>query len=100
MHDVVAELEVGIKEIAAEDRAGWSATARSDRLRDLLGLRAGFEIEVVRALADWDQVSSWADDGALSPTAWLCHQFPLSRPEAANLVRVARLSAHHPVVAD
>ena len=38
MQDVVAELRVGVKDLAAEDRAGWVPLALSDRVRDLVGL--------------------------------------------------------------
>ena len=41
MQDVVAELRVGVKDLAAEDRAGWVPLALSDRVRDLVGLTRG-----------------------------------------------------------
>jgi len=49
MFDPVAELEVRVKELAAEDRAGWPGSARTDRLAGLLGVRERFEVEMVRA---------------------------------------------------
>lgn len=54
MQDVVAELRVGVKDLAAEDRAGWSPLGLSDRVRDLVGLTEAMQVELVRGLAGWD----------------------------------------------
>ncbi len=45
MFDVVAELRVGIKGLAAEERHGWSSLARSDRVLDVLGATERLEAE-------------------------------------------------------
>ncbi len=100
MQDVVAELRVGVKDLAAEDRRGWSAAALCDRVRDLAGLSEAFQVELVRVLAAWDERAAWGEDGAVTAVSWLTHQFPMSSGEAAGLVRVARLYAGHQVVAD
>jgi hypothetical protein len=100
MQDVVAELRIGVKDLAAENRSGWSPLALSDRLRDLVGLSDGFQIEVIRLVADWDRKAAWGEDGAVTAVSWLTHRFPLSTGEATALVRVARLYAGHDVIAD
>ena len=51
MQDVVSELRVGVKDLAAEDRAGWVPLALSDRVRDLVGLTESMQVELVRGLA-------------------------------------------------
>ena len=98
MKDVVAEVRVGLKELAAEDRGGWSSLARSDRLRDVIGLRERFEIETIRTIAEWDRHTDWADDGAVTAVSWVKHQLQLPVAEAAVLVRLARhYDQHRPV---
>jgi len=99
MKDVVAELRVGVKDLAAEDRAGWTPLGLSDRVRDLVGLTEALQVEVVRGLAGWDRVAAWAEDGAVSPVTWLKNHTTLTESEASGLLRVARLYAQHPSVA-
>lgn len=99
MFDRVAELCVSIKGLAAEERDGWSTLARSDRVLDVLGATERLEAERVRAVAEWDAVGAWADDGAVGPIPWLTHRFAMTRPEARSLVRTASLYARHPQVA-
>jgi hypothetical protein len=100
MQDVVAELRVGVKDLAAEDRAGWMPLALSDRVRDLVGLSEATQIEVVRALAAWDRATAWAEDGAVTAASWLCANLTITGAEATGLVRVARLYDQHACVAD
>ena len=69
MFDPVAELDVDVKELAAEDRGGWPGSARTDRLAELLGVRERFEVEVVRAVAGWDAAQAWALDGRMHQLA-------------------------------
>src|SRR4249920_1771196 len=99
MQDVVAELRVGVKDLAAEDRAGWAPLARSDRVRDLVGLSEAMQVELVWGLASWDRVTAWAEDGAVTAVAWLKANTIFTGPEAAGLVRLARLYAQHRCVA-
>ena len=99
MFDPVAELRVGIKGLAAEERHGWSSLARSDRVLDVLGATERLEAERVRAVAEWDAAGAWADDGATGPIPWLTHRFVMTRPEAQLLVKTASLYARHPQVA-
>ena len=99
MFDPVAELRVGIKGLAAEERRGWSSLARSDRVLDVLGAAERLEAERVRAVAEWDAAGAWADDGATGPVPWLTHRFQMTRPEAQLLVKTASLYARHPEVA-
>ena len=99
MQDVVAELRVDLKDLAAEDRAGWVPLALSDRVRDLVGLTEAMQVELVRGLAGWDRATAWVEDGAVTAVAWLKANTILTGPEAAGLVRLARLYAQHRVVA-
>jgi Domain of unknown function (DUF222) len=70
--------------VAGEDRSSWSAAARSARLLELLELRERVDAEVVRCAAEWDAVSAWAEDAALSAPAWLAARAPVTRPAAAR----------------
>jgi len=87
MQDVVAELRVGVKDLAAEDRAGWSGLAWSDRLRDVVGLRDSLEIEAIRTVAGWDRHTAWGEDGAVTAISWLKHQLGMTAGDAAWIVR-------------
>jgi Domain of unknown function (DUF222)/HNH endonuclease len=84
--------EQGLSELAAEDRSGWSAPARSARLLELLQARERLEAETLRCLGEWDASRAWAEDGAWTPQAWLVHQAPMTRSDAARLIRTARLA--------
>ena len=98
MHDVVAELQVGLKDLAAEDRSGWSSLARSDRFRDVQGLAERVEVERIRTVAQWDRFTDWADDGAVTAVSWVRHHLQVPQAEAALLVRLARhYDQHRPV---
>ena len=99
MFDPVAELRMGIKGLAAEERHGWSSLARSDRVLDVLGANERLEAERVRAVAEWNAAGAWANDGATGPIPWLTHRFEMTRPEAQQLVKTASLYARHPLVA-
>src|SRR4030095_12913142 len=46
--------------IAGEDRSGWSAAARSERLLELLELRERVEAEGLRCLGEWEADLAWA----------------------------------------
>ena len=99
MFDPVAELLVGVKELAAEDRAGWPGSARTDRLNGLLAVRERFEVEIIRAVAGWDAAQAWALDGGLTPVSWLMARFPLTRTDARTLVDLAGVYARYPQIA-
>jgi hypothetical protein len=100
MQDVVAELRVGVKDLAAERRDGWSAPALNDRLGELVEVREALHLEVIRAVAEWDALAAWGDDGAVTAPTWLTHRFPITRAEAADLVRLGRLRRRYREVAD
>ena len=53
-----ADLHLGLKELAAEDRDGWVPLAHSDRLRDVVGIHERAEVELVRTVAEWDRHSN------------------------------------------
>jgi hypothetical protein len=99
MNDVVAELRVSLKDLATEDRSGWSPLGLSDRVKDVVGLGEAMQIEIVRAVAAWDGCCAWAEDGAVTPGAWIKAHTGLAAGEATILVRLARLYAQHPAVA-
>ena len=67
----------------------------TDRLRDVAGLAERAEIERIRTVAEWDSVCAWAEDGAVTPFAWVRHNLGLAPGEAAGLVHLARFYAQH-----
>jgi Domain of unknown function (DUF222)/HNH endonuclease len=84
-----------LADVAAEDRTGWSAPARSARLVELLEARERLQAETLRCLSEWDGARAWADDGAFSPQAWLVQHAPVTKAEATQLLRTARLARDH-----
>ena len=99
MFDPVAELGVAVKDVAAEDRAGWGGLALADRVLGLARASERLLVEVIRALAAWDGLGAWALDGALSPTGWLVHRLAVTEAEARGLVKIAVLYRRHECVA-
>lgn len=99
MFDPVAELGVAVKEVAAERRDGWSGLALSDRVAGVAAESERLQVQVVRALAQWDGAAAWAEDGFLSPVGWLCQHLPVTEGEARSLVKVAGLYRRYPAVA-
>jgi hypothetical protein len=100
MSDPVADLHLGLKELAAEDRAGWIPLAHSDRLRDVVGVAERAEVELIRTVAEWDGRTAWAEDGAVTAVAWLKHDLNMSPGQAGGLVHLARFYAEHRSVRD
>jgi len=94
--DPVADLGAAAEAIASEDRDGWSNGARSAHLVELLAVRDRVEAEVLRALGEWDGAAAFAEEGAMSPVGWLTEHGPLTRRDAADLLRTARLARAHP----
>ncbi|HEY8217786.1 MAG TPA: DUF222 domain-containing protein [Acidimicrobiia bacterium] len=82
---------IDVDEIAIEDRTGWSGAARSARLLELLELQRDVEAEVLRCAGEWDAGLSWAEEGSLTPTAWLSQHGAMTTADARELVRSARL---------
>jgi len=81
------------------DRAGWSGAARSAEVVELLAARERLDALVHAAVGEWDRDAAWALDGSVSPVAWLAHRTPVTRQDAATLVRSARHVARHEVTA-
>jgi Domain of unknown function (DUF222) len=98
-NDPMDVVRVDWSAVAGEDRSSWSAAARSGRLFELLELQERVDAEVVRCAAEWDAVSAWAEDAALSAPAWLAARAPVTRPAAARLMRTARLVREHDTTA-
>ncbi len=92
--DPLAGMHDQLGRLAGEDRSGWSAAARSERVLGLLEVAERLQAEVLREVGDWDRVAAWSEDGALSPVAWLTARAPVTRAGAARLVRSARLVRH------
>jgi len=88
--NAVEGLQSAVAAIAATDRGGWNSSARSEELVELLGVRERLDAEVLRLTGEWEAAKDWAADGARSPVAWLAHRAPLTRQDAATLVRTAR----------
>ncbi len=91
----VAEVGEALGAIAAEDRSGWSAAARSERLLELVGVLEQARAAVIACVGEWDADLAWAADGSKSPAAWLARRAPVTTPEARDLVRAGRLVQSH-----
>ncbi len=100
MHDAVAEAHLNLKALAAEDRAGWSSPAHSDRVRDVFSIAERAEAELIRTIAGWDLAGGWEADGQRSAVCWLVWQNQITRPRAKVLVASAALCQKYPAVAD
>lgn len=94
-HDPVAGLAAAVEAVASEDRDGWSGAARSAHLVELLAVRDRVEAEVLRALGEWDGAAAFAEEGSMSPVGWLTEHAPITRRDAADLLRTARLAHSH-----
>jgi hypothetical protein len=93
--DPLADLATALEAVASEERDGWSNTARSAHLEQLMAMRDRFEAEVLRAVGAWDGATACADEGWLSPVAWLIENAPITRRDAGDLLRGARLAHEH-----
>jgi hypothetical protein len=78
-----------------EDRDGWSGAARSALLLELLAFRDRLDTEILKVAGEWDRAAAWAEDGALNPASWLAHQARITRRNAEELLRTARLVRDH-----
>jgi hypothetical protein len=85
----------GLAALAGEDRDAWSGAARSARVAVLAEIVERSQAELVRATGSWDAISAWAEDGAVSPIAWLAHFTRTASARATRLVRAARLARRH-----
>jgi hypothetical protein len=84
-----------INAAAAVDRSEWSGAARSAEVVELLAARERLDALLFAVVGAWDRVAAWALDGSVSPVAWLAHRCPVTRQDAAVLVRSARHVARH-----
>jgi hypothetical protein len=94
MSDPLDQVREGLAALATEDRSGWSAEARADRLIELRGVQERLDAEVVRAVAACDAVAAW-DEAALGPVSWLASKTAMARHAAAKLLKTARLVGTH-----
>ena len=97
---MVADIGLGLKELAAEDRARWSPLGLSDRLRDVAGINEGAQVELIRILALWDRRVAWGEDGAVTAVSWLKNHLGMAGGEAAASIRLARLYDEYSCIAD
>ena len=88
MLSVVADT---VRELAVEDRTGWSGGARSALVLELLAVEEAVHAAVLRCVGEWDATGAWAEDGALSAASWLAHRTPVTTQSARELVRDAWL---------
>ncbi len=96
--DPVLQMRLAVAELAGEDREGWTGSALSERLKELLEVRERLDAELLRLTGQWDRERAWEIDGALTPRAWLRHRAPISDREAGRLVKSARLVDQHDAV--
>lgn len=99
MFDAVAEAHVNLKEVAGEDRAGWSRLAHSDRVREVFSLAERAEAELVRTLSGWDLAGGWEADGQRTAVCWLVWQVQIARPRAKVLIDSAVLCQTYDAIA-
>ena len=85
--ELIAE---GRQKLTAEQRAGWSPGALSDRMLAMAAERERLEAEFVRLTAEWHGCAAWSADGFVSPSAWLAEYAHLAKPAAGRLLRSAR----------
>jgi hypothetical protein len=88
MLSVVAET---VRDLAVEDRTGWSGAARSALVPELLAVEEAVHAAVLRCVGEWEAMGAWAEDGALTPSSWIAHRTPVTTQSARELVRDARL---------
>ncbi len=93
--DPVSRLAEAVERVAHEDRTGWSPPARAAHLQELLAARERLEAEVVRAVGESQAAEAWIDDDLLSPVSWLAEHGPMTRRDASDLLRTARLAHGH-----
>ncbi len=77
--------------LAAEDRRGWSGSARSARVAELVEVGERLQAELLRTVGEWDAQADWAVDGMLSPRTWLKHHTPVTGVQTSRIVSTARL---------
>jgi hypothetical protein len=85
----------GLAALAGEDRDAWTGAARSARVAALAEIVERSQAELIRATGCWDAITAWAEDGAVSPVAWLAHFTRTASARAQRLVRAARLARRH-----
>jgi len=87
----LTRLTEAAREIVAKDRTGWSGAARSALVLELLEAEEALHAAALRCTGEWDAMSAWAEDGALTASSWLSHRAPVTTATARELVRDARL---------
>jgi hypothetical protein len=93
--DPVLQIRMGIAALSGEDRDGWTGSAMSERVTEMLEIRERFDAELLRLVGSWDRDRAWEIDGSLSPRAWLAYRTPIADGEAQRLVKNAHLVDRH-----
>jgi Domain of unknown function (DUF222) len=93
--DPVAMLADAVGRVGREDRSSWSPQARAAQLLEMLAARERLEAEVVHAVGEWHAAEGWVDDDLLSPVSWLAEHGQMTRRDAGDLLRTARLVHRH-----
>ncbi|MEA2000642.1 MAG: DUF222 domain-containing protein [Actinomycetota bacterium] len=98
--DPVLQIRMGIAVLAGENRDGWTGTAMSERVTEMLEIRESLDAEILRLVGLWDRDRAWEIDGSLSPRAWLTYRTPIADGEAQRLVKTARIVDRHDTVSE
>jgi hypothetical protein len=53
--DPVLQIRRGIATLASENRGGWTGTALSERVAELIEIRERFDAELLRLVGSWDR---------------------------------------------
>lgn len=85
-------IDRGLELLEAETHTGWTSQARSGSVLDLAAQARRLQAVTLRVVGEWDADRSWAADGALSAPSWLVAHAAMSKREARQLVRSARLA--------
>ena len=99
MFDPVAGAAAQLNELAGEDRRGWSAAARSARVRELTALQDRVGAALLTAVDEWHSGKDWALDGQLSAPTWLAWQTPVTKATAGRVVADAEFLRGHDDIA-
>ncbi len=86
--DPVDQIAEGLRRLQDEDRSGWSAPARTDRVVALAQLHGRLEAVTAQVTGEWAASGAWDANGSHNPTAALAWRSGRSRNTAGRLVRL------------
>jgi len=94
--DPVAVIREQLAVLGAEDRAGWSGPAQTERAAQLTRLAGEVEVEAARAAGVWQASGAWCADGSRGPVASLAWHSGRARPVALRVLNLGALMIAHP----